>query len=168
MQRREVLNTLAVAGPIVPAAMPSEAAAPSSRAATPATRTTIAPFVEAHDGTRLYWTQWGSGRPILFLNSLGLTTQMWDYQMVAFAEQGCRCISFDRRGHGRSDLALGGYDYDTFADDVAAVISALDLQGLTMVAHSMASGEIVRYLTRHGSARVARIVLDYAATLASA
>ena len=159
MQRREVLNTLAFAGATVPAAMLSEAAAPSSRATTSATRTTIAPFVEAHDGTRLYWAQWGSGRPILFLNSFGLTTQMWDYQMVAFADQGYRCISFDRRGHGRSDLALGGYDYDTFADDVAAVISALDLQDLTMVGHSMAGGEIVRYLTRHGSARVARIVL---------
>jgi pimeloyl-ACP methyl ester carboxylesterase len=84
---------------------------------------------------------------------------MWDYQMVAFADQGYRCITFDRRGHGRSDLALGGYDYDTFAEDVAAVISALDLQDLTMVGHSMAGGEIVRYLTRHGSARVARIVL---------
>jgi pimeloyl-ACP methyl ester carboxylesterase len=124
-----------------------------------ATRTTVAPFIEAHDGTRLYWTQWGGGRPILFLNSLGLTTQMWDYQMVAFADQGYHCITFDRRGHGRSDLALGGYDYDTFADDVAAVISALNLQDLTMVGHSMASGEIVRYLTRHGNARVARIVL---------
>jgi pimeloyl-ACP methyl ester carboxylesterase len=159
MQRREALNILAVPGATVPAAMLSEAAALPSRATTSATRTTIAPFVEAHDGTRLYCAQWGSGRPILFLNSFGLTTQMWDYQMVAFADQGYRSITFDRRGHGRSDLALGGYDYDTFADDVAAVISALDLQDLTMVGHSMASGEIVRYLTRHGSARVARIVL---------
>src|SRR5712671_33118 len=145
MQRREILNALAVAGATVPAAMLSEAAAATSRAVAPATRTTVAPFIEAHDGTCLYWTQWGSGRPILFLNSFGLTTRMWDYQMVAFADQGYRCISFDRRGHGRSDLALGGYDYDTFADDVAAVISVLDLQGLTVVAHSMAGGEIVRY-----------------------
>ena len=159
MQRREVLNTLAFAGATVPAAMLSEAAAPSSRAMTSATRTTSAPFVQANDGTRLYCAQWGSGRPILFLNSLGLTTQMWDYQVVTFADQGFRSITFDRRGHGRSDLALGGYDYDTFADDVAAVISALDLQDLTMVGHSMAGGEIVRYLTRHGSARVARVVL---------
>jgi len=107
----------------------------------------------------LYWTQWGEGRPILFLNGANLTTQMWDYQMVAFADQGYRCIAFDRRGHGRSDRPLGGYDYDTFADDVASVITALDLRDLTVVAHSMGGGEIVRYLTRHGSARVARIVL---------
>jgi non-heme chloroperoxidase len=159
MQRRELLNTLAFAGATVSATMLSEAAAPSSRATTSPTRTNVAPFVEAHDGTRLYCGQWGSGRPILFLNSAGLTTQMWDYQVVAFADQGYHCITFDRRGHGRSDIPLGGYDYDTFADDVAAVISTLDLQGLTMVGHSMASGEIVRYLTRHGSARVARIVL---------
>jgi non-heme chloroperoxidase len=84
---------------------------------------------------------------------------MWDYQMVEFADQGYRWIGFDRRGHGRSDRPLGGYEYDTFADDVASVISALDLRDLTLVGHSMAGGEIVRYLTRHGSARVARIVL---------
>jgi len=119
----------------------------------------VAPFIEAHDGTRLYWTQWGLGRPILFLSSAGMTTEMWDYQMVAFADQGHRCIAFDRRGHGRSDRPLGGYEYDTFADDIASLITALDLRDLTVVAHSMASGEIVRYLTRHGSGRVARIVL---------
>lgn len=96
---------------------------------------------------------------MLFLNSAGMTTQMWDYQMVAFADHGYRCIAFDRRGHGQSDRSLGGYDYDTFADDIAAVITALDLEKLTIVGHSMASGEMVRYLTRHGSGRVARMVM---------
>ena len=140
--------------------MQSIATPQSSRTATSTpTRTVIEPFIEAHDGTRLYWTQWGVGRPILFLNSAGVSTQMWDYQMVEFADQGYRCIAFDRRGHGRSDRPFGGYEYDTFADDVASVISALDLRDLTLVGHSMAGGEIVRYLTRHGSARVARIVL---------
>jgi pimeloyl-ACP methyl ester carboxylesterase len=140
--------------------MQSMATPQSSRtAASTPTRTVTEPFIEAQDGTRLYWTQWGAGRPILFLNSAGVSTQMWDYQMVEFADQGYRCIAFDRRGHGRSDRPLGGYDYDTFADDVASVISALDLRDLTLVGHSMAGGEIVRYLTRHGSARVARIVL---------
>ncbi len=134
--------------------MQSIASPQSSRTATSAsTRKVIEPFIEAHDGTRLSWTQWGVGRPILFLNSAGVSTQMWDYQMVEFADQGYRCIGFDRRGHGRSDRPLGGYEYDTFADDVASVISALDLRDLTLVGHSMAGGEIVRYLTRHGSAR---------------
>ena len=115
--------------------------------------------VEAQDGTHLYWTQWGVGHPILFLNSAGMTTQMWDYQMVAFADHGYRCIAFDRRGHGQSDRPLGGYDYDTFADDIAAVVTALDLKELTIVGHSMACGEMARYLTRHGGGRVARIVM---------
>jgi non-heme chloroperoxidase len=160
MQRRELMSTLAAAGAASAVGFRSTATPLSSHAATStSTKTAVAPFIEAHDGTKLYWTQWGVGRPILFLNSAGLTTQMWDYQMVAFADQGYRCIAFDRRGHGRSDRPLGGYEYDTFADDVASVITALDLKGLTMVGHSMAGGEIVRYLTRHGTGRVARIVL---------
>jgi non-heme chloroperoxidase len=127
-------------------------------------------FVETSDGTRLYWTQWGSTGPrsadargdatnILFLNSAGMPTQMWDYQMTAFAEQGYRCIGVDRRGHGRSDCPPHGYDFDTFADDLATVIETLDLHGLTIISHSMGGGELVRYLSRHGSARVARVVL---------
>ena len=127
--------------------------------AIPSGRTAGGPYIEARDGTHLYWTHWGTGAPILFLNSAGLSTPMWDYQMVAFADRGHRCVAFDRRGHGRSDRPLGGYDYDTFADDVDSVITALDLKDLTVVTHSMAAGEIVRYLVRHGSARVARIVL---------
>ena len=79
--------------------------------------------------------------------------------MTAFADEGFRCIGFDRRGHGRSDQPARGYDYDTFADDVARLIDELDLSDLTLVAHSMAGGEAVRYLTRHGTGCVARIVL---------
>jgi non-heme chloroperoxidase len=117
------------------------------------------PFIAAKDGTQLYWRDWGKGPPMLFLNSLGCGCQMWDYQMAAFAEQGFRCIGFDRRGHGRSDQPSEGYQFDTFADDVASLIGALDLTGLTLIGHSMAGGEIVRYLTRYGSGRVARIIL---------
>jgi pimeloyl-ACP methyl ester carboxylesterase len=100
MQRREILSTLAAAGI-------AGAVAPPSRATQPAPRSFIAPTIEARDGTRLYWTQWGTGRPILFLNSAGMNTQMWDYQFAAFADRGYRCIGFDRRGHGRSDRSLG-------------------------------------------------------------
>jgi non-heme chloroperoxidase len=113
------------------------------------------PFITAKDGTQLFWREWGQGKPILFLNSLGCNSQMWDYQIVAFAERGFRCIGFDRRGHGRSDQPADGYDFDTFADDTAGLIEVLDLSGLTMISHSMAAGEIVRYLTRHGSSRIA-------------
>lgn len=117
------------------------------------------PFIAAKDGTRLYWRDWGAGAPMLFLNSQGCGAQMWDYQMTAFGDEGFRCIGFDRRGHGRSDQPARGYDFDTFADDVAALIDALELSDLTLIAHSIASGEAVRYLTRHGKDRVARIVL---------
>ena len=117
------------------------------------------PFITAKDGAQLYWREWGEGPPILFLNSLGCGSQMWDYQIAAFADQGFRCIGFDRRGHGRSDQPARGYDHDTFADDIAALIDALGLSSLTLITHSMAGGEAVRYLARHGSSRAARLVL---------
>jgi len=117
------------------------------------------PFISAPDGTRLYWEQWGSGQAILFCSSAGMPTGMWNYQMGALAEHGYRCIAFDRRGHGRSDVPPDGYDFDTFADDLAALVTALDLENLTVISHSMGGGELVRYLTRHGSARVRRVVL---------
>ena len=74
------------------------------------------------------------------------------------AERGFRCIGFDRRGHGRSDQPGDGYDFDTFADDTARLVNELDLSGLTMISHSMAAGEIIRYLTRQGSSRIARAI----------
>lgn len=117
------------------------------------------PFITTTDGTQLYWREWGQGQPMLFLSSLGFGSQMWDYQITAFAEHGFRCIAFDRRGHGRSDHPAVGYDHDTFADDVARLIEQLDLSGITLVGHSMASGEAVRYLTRHGGDRVKRLIL---------
>jgi non-heme chloroperoxidase len=117
------------------------------------------PFTSAKDGTQLFWSEWGEGAPILFLSSLGCDARLWDYQIAAFADEGFRCIGLDRRGHGRSDQPASGYDFDTFADDVARLVDDLDLKGLTLIAHSMASGEAVRYLTRHGSRRVARLVL---------
>ena len=90
MQRREVLNTLAIMGATVPAAMLSGAADGAPLASRSTTTPTTSPFISARDGTQLYWTQWGSGRPILFLNSFGLTTQMWEYPIIASADQGYR------------------------------------------------------------------------------
>lgn len=77
--------------------------------------------------------------------------------MVPLSEQGLRCVAYDRRGHGRSSVPAGGYDYDTLADDLAAVLDRLDLKEVTLVGYSMASGEMVRYLTRHGAGRIARL-----------
>ncbi|PMS20842.1 alpha/beta hydrolase [Trinickia dabaoshanensis] len=117
------------------------------------------PFITANDGTQLYWREWGRGAPMVFVSALGCGSAMWDYAFAEFGERGMRCICLDRRGHGRSDQSAQGYDFDTFADDLATLIDALDLKEITLVSHSMGSGEIVRYLSRHGGARVARIVM---------
>ena len=111
------------------------------------------------DGVELFYRDWGKGNPVVFVASWSLTSDSWAYQMRPMTEQGFRCIAFDRRGHGRSDDPGGGYDYDTLADDLASVLDRLDLREVTLVGHSMGPGEIVRYLTRHGSARVRRIAM---------
>ncbi len=117
------------------------------------------PFFESRDNTRLYFKDWGAGRPVLFCSAWALDSSEFQYQMVGLVERGFRVISYDRRGHGRSDDPGRGYEYDTLADDLAALIEHLDLDGLILVGHSMAGGEIVRYLTRHGRRRVAGVVL---------
>jgi pimeloyl-ACP methyl ester carboxylesterase len=121
-------------------------------------------MVETRDGTQLFYRDWGTGAPLVFLSGWALTSECWAYQMAPLSDSGLRCIAYDRRGHGRSRDPGRGFDYDTLADDLAAVLDALDLQKVTLVAHSMAGGEAVRYLSRHGSKRVARVAL-IAATL---
>jgi len=116
-------------------------------------------FIRTADGVNLFYRDWGQGEPVVFVASWSLPSDQWNYQMLALSEAGLRCIAFDRRGHGRSSDPGRGYDFDTLADDLAAVLDVLDLRGLTLVGHSMATGEIIRYLTRHGSERVARIAL---------
>jgi non-heme chloroperoxidase len=116
-------------------------------------------FVLARDGTRLAFTDWGTGKPVVFVHAWALPSPMWDYQRSALCEQGLRCIAYDRRGHGRSGRPNGGYDCDTLADDLAALLTQLDLHDVTLVGHSFGSGEIVRYLTRHGAGRIAKATL---------
>jgi non-heme chloroperoxidase len=125
----------------------------------PAAKPPRSPFVAAKDGTALHYQDWGAGRPVLFVASASLPSQMWQYQMAPMIEEELRCVAYDRRGHGRSGSPAHGYDYDTLADDLAAVIDLLDLREVTLVGYSMGAGEVVRYLSRHGSGRVARIAL---------
>jgi non-heme chloroperoxidase len=115
--------------------------------------------IETADGTHLYFREWGAGRPVVFLASWSLPSESWSYHMLPLVERGYRAVAYDRRGHGRSGDPGRGYEFDTLADDLAAILAALDLEDATLVGFSMAGGEIVRYLTRHGSDRVARIVL---------
>jgi pimeloyl-ACP methyl ester carboxylesterase len=117
------------------------------------------PYVATRDGTQLFYRDWGTGAPLVFVSGWALTSDCWGYQMAPLSDGGLRCIAYDRRGHGRSSDPGRGFDYDTLADDLAAVLEALDLKNVTLVAHSMAGGEAVRYLSRHGSKRVARVAL---------
>lgn len=117
------------------------------------------PFVQTADRTALFYKDAGSGRPVVFVASWGLCSDMWDYQVVDLASRDLRCITYDRRGHGRSDAPERGHDYDTFAGDLATLLEHLDLRDVTLVGHSMGGAQVVRYLTRHGSERVSGIVL---------
>jgi non-heme chloroperoxidase len=113
------------------------------------------------DGTsvNLYYEDWGSGSPVVFIHGWPLDHQMWEHQMRVLPEMGLRCIAYDRRGFGKSDKPWSGYDYDTFADDLKALLDQLDLQDVTLVGFSMGGGEVVRYFSRHGGNRVAKAVL---------
>ncbi len=117
------------------------------------------PYFQTDDGVRLFYRDWGVGKPVLFVHSWAMNADLWQYQMVHLSSQGLRCIAYDRRGHGRSADPGRGYTADRLADDLAELINGLGLCNLTLVGHSMGCGEIVRYLARHGSSRVERIAL---------
>jgi non-heme chloroperoxidase len=117
------------------------------------------PFIETADHTSLFVTDWGSGPPVVFTHAWGLRSDEFNYQIPALTAAGLRCVLYDRRGHGRSDRPAAGYDIDTMADDLAAVIDHFDLHETTLVAHSLASKEAIRYLTRHGDSRIDRLAL---------
>jgi pimeloyl-ACP methyl ester carboxylesterase len=152
MQRRELLkHAVVVAGS-------SGLMAASSTAQSAAAQRSARPFITTRDGTQLFYRDWGDGPAILFLGGWALPSDIWAYQMVPLSEAGLRCVTYDRRGHGRSSDPGRGFDYDTLADDLHEVIATLGLRNLTVVAHSMAGGEVVRYLLRHGSRRMARLV----------
>jgi pimeloyl-ACP methyl ester carboxylesterase len=116
-------------------------------------------FIPAGDRTSLYYPDWGSGRPVLFVHSWGFNADLWQYQMIHLTGHGLRCVAFDRRGHGRSSDPGRGYTCDRLADDLAAVIEQLDLRDVTLVGHSMGCAEIVRYLARRGAGRVSSLVV---------
>jgi pimeloyl-ACP methyl ester carboxylesterase len=113
------------------------------------------------DGTvvNLYYEDWGYGAPVIFIHGWPLSHEMWEYQLTELPKHGLRCIAYDRRGFGKSDKPWNGYDYDTLADDLKAVIDQLNLQNVTLVGFSMGGGEVVRYFSRHGGARVSKVVL---------
>jgi non-heme chloroperoxidase len=115
--------------------------------------------ITVHDGTTIYYKDWGKGPVVTFSHGWPLSSDAWDGQMLFLAQNGFHVVAHDRRGHGRSSQASSGNDMNGYADDLAAVIEALDLKDITLVGHSTGGGEVARYIARHGTKRVVRTVL---------
>ena len=115
--------------------------------------------ITTSDGTDIYYKDWGTGQPVVFSHGWPLSADAWEDQMFFLASHGYRCIAHDRRGHGRSSQPWTGNDMDTYADDLAALVDALDLADAVHVGHSTGGGEVARYIGRHGTKRVAKAVL---------
>jgi non-heme chloroperoxidase len=149
MRRRDVIGGTAVGVAALAVATAGGADAQPRQSATPHVSV---------GGGRLHVRVWGQGPAIVFLAGWALSSEAWSYQMAQLSEQGFRCIAYDRRGHGRSDDPGTGYDYDTLADDLAAVLKALNVRDATVVAHSMSGGEALRLMSRPEASRVRRLL----------
>ena len=117
------------------------------------------PTITTKDGTPIFYKDWGKGQPLVFSHGWPLTADAWEDQMIFLAARGYRCIAHDRRGHGRSGQTWDGNDLDTYADDLAELVAALDLHDAIHIGHSTGGGEVARYIGRHGTKRVAKAVL---------
>jgi non-heme chloroperoxidase len=122
------------------------------------------PTITAKDGAHIFYKDWGSGQPVVFSHGWPLNADAWDEQLFLLASNGYRAIAHDRRGHGRSTQTWNGNDMDTYADDLAALVQALDLTNVIHVGHSTGGGEVARYIGRQGTKRVAKAVLVDAVT----
>jgi non-heme chloroperoxidase len=116
-------------------------------------------FITTKDNTQLFVKDWGKGRPVIFIHGWPLTSDTWDSHALAVANAGYRAIAYDRRGFGRSSQPWSGYEYDTFADDLADVMAAADLRDATLVGFSMGGGEVARYMSRHAGKNVVQAAL---------
>ena len=148
------------------AAQPATTTAATLRLAQNAASAVASSYIAANDGTPLYYKDWGprTGPVVVFSHGWPLNSDSWESQMLFLAERGYRVVAHDRRGHGRSGQAWAGHHMDQYADDLAAVIQALDLKGATLVGFSTGGGEVARYIGRHGTQRVAGAVLVGAVT----
>jgi len=117
------------------------------------------PTITTKDGTQIYYKDWGTGPPLVFSHGWPLSADAWEDQMIFLAARGYRCLAHDRRGHGRSGQPWNGNDLDTYADDLAELVAALDLRDVIHIGHSTGGGEVARYIGRYGTGRVAKAVL---------
>jgi non-heme chloroperoxidase len=131
-----------------------QAPPPGTLARTPGTS-----YVTAADGAQIFYKDWGVGQPIVFSHGWPLSADDWEAQMMFFGERGYRVIAHDRRGHGRSSQTWDGNEMDTYADDLATLVEALDLENAIHIGHSTGGGEVAHYLGRHGTSRAAKAVL---------
>jgi non-heme chloroperoxidase len=115
--------------------------------------------ITTKDGTQIYYKDWGAGRPVVLSHGWPLSSDSWEGQMLFLASNGYRCIAHDRRGHGRSSQPWNGNEMDTYADDLAELIEALDLRDAVLIGFSTGGGEVTRYVGRHGTERVAKVAL---------
>ncbi|WP_377700822.1 alpha/beta fold hydrolase [Pseudoduganella sp. UC29_71] len=158
--RRSALTGGASLAAIAAAAMlPLAAAGEAQAAPTAKPMRKTASTIATKDGVDIYYKDWGSGQPIVFSHGWPLNSDSWESQMFHLANNGFRVIAHDRRGHGRSSQPWDGNDMDHYADDLAAVIEALDLKNAILVGFSTGGGEVARYVGRHGTKRVAKLVL---------
>jgi non-heme chloroperoxidase len=165
IKRKTRRDLLAVTGGIALAAtLPASPSAANHAAKSSSQGADNMTTVAAKDGTKLFYKDWGFGKPVVFSHGWPLTADAWDNQMLALSQQGYRVIAHDRRSHGRSDQASKGNDMDTYADDLSTLIESLDLKGVTLVGHSTGGGEVARYVGRHGISRTSKAVLISAVT----
>ncbi len=163
-RRGLLLSSVSIAAGSVVAmtAASAQGAVKTAAAGQPATQR--ANMLTTRDGTQIYYKDWGTGSAVVFSHGWPLNADAWEDQMMFLASNGYRCIAHDRRGHGRSSQPWDGNNMDTYADDLAELVNALDLKEATFVGHSTGGGEVARYIGRHGTQRVAKAVLVGAVT----